>query len=140
MGKVRRVEERLVANDLDCEGKSQLFGCDAEEKSIFIDQLLDMIDGLIVFTHAELFCGNMLEMGLMGCMKPFEQKQQPCNSAFEKSDAQTREAVEDAVVNHVRTVDRESPGMTEGVDRHVHVHMVHAESIVRSAMDGQTAT
>ena len=73
-------------------------------------------------------------------VQAFEEEQEPSNTAFEKGDANAREAIENPVIENIGAIDRESPRMTEGMHRHVHVHMIHAEAVMRAAVDRQAAT
>src|SRR5689334_20786364 len=105
MGKIRRVQKRFVAYGLNREGHGQLFSFDAQVEPAVLDEFSDLLRRILFFAHAELSFGNMLKVSFMGRVQSFEQKQQPSDAAFEKSNAHARKALEDAVVNDIGAVD-----------------------------------
>src|SRR5262249_52819191 len=133
------IEERLVAHYFDRERHGQLFRLYTDEATAIFDLFLDISARVFAFAYSELVRRNVLEVSLVGRVQTFKQQQQPGDPAFQEGDADPRETFEDAVVNDVRAVDRETPGMAEGVHGHVHIHVIHAEAVVCPAMDGQAA-
>src|SRR2546422_7806899 len=128
--KIRRVEKRLVADGLDRKGHGQFFGLNAQIQTLFLDQLLDIMARIFALPDAVLARWNILVVGFMRRVQAFEEEQEPSNTAFEKGDANAREAIENPVIENIGAIDRESPRMTEGMHRHVHVHMIHAEAVM----------
>src|SRR5262245_15927441 len=125
MRKVGRIEERLVAHYFDRERHGQLFRLDADEATAIFDLFLDILARVLAFAYSELVRRNVLEVSLVGRVQTFKQQQQPGNPAFQEGDADPRKTFEDAVVDNVRAVDRETPGMAEGVHGHVHITVTH---------------
>lgn len=72
-------------------------------------------------------------------MEPLEAEKQPGDPALDECDADPGIAIEDAVVDDARAIDGEAPGMAEGMDRHVHVQMVHPKAVVPATVDRQRA-
>src|SRR5262249_10264270 len=139
MRKVGGIEERLVAHYFDRERHGQLFRLDTDEATAIFDLFLDVSARVLAFAYSELVRRNVSEVSLVGRVQTFKQQQQPGHPALQESDADPRETFEDAVVNNVRAVDCQAPGMAQGVYGYVHIHMIHAEAVVRPAMDGQAA-
>src|SRR6476620_2040653 len=103
VGKIGRVEERLIADGLDGERQGQFFGLDAKIDATLLNQILNLFCRILFFAHAELTFRDVLEVCLVRCMQSFEQKQQPRNAALEESDAYARKALEDAIVENIGT-------------------------------------
>lgn len=72
MGKIRRVEEWRIANDLDGKRKSQFLGFDAEEKAPFLDLFFNVFARIVFFSYTEFRRRNILKMGLVRCMEAFQ--------------------------------------------------------------------
>src|SRR3989338_2041789 len=68
--KVGRVDERLVAYDLDGEGHRQLLRLTAEEQAALFDPLDDVSARLLALAHAKLAWRNVLKVGLVPRLKP----------------------------------------------------------------------
>src|SRR3954468_4128808 len=139
MRKIRRIEERLVTDDFDRERHRQFFGLAADEDAAGFDLLHYIPLWILSLTDAELTFGDMLEMSFVRRVQSLEAEKQPRDSAFEESNAEPREAVEDAVVYHVGKTHGKSPRMPQRMDRDIHVHLVHTEAVVAAAVDRETA-
>src|SRR3989338_2571920 len=74
--KVGRVDERLVAYDLDGEGHRQLLRLTAEEQAALFDPLDDVSARLLALAHAKIAWRNGLEGGLQRRMKPLKKQQE----------------------------------------------------------------
>ena len=83
-----------------------------------------------------------------GTLKVFENRSTRTGRMIDPMDARLhqlsssvfRKAIEDTVIKDISAVNRQTPGMTQCVHRHIHIHMIHAEAIMGSAVDGETAS
>src|SRR4249919_43922 len=106
--KVRREDERLVADEADSEGQGQLVAFDADENTILIHMALNIVrDGLLVAQLQKAPARIVLHMAVPRALEALDAVDEPTRSRLHEAEANFGIFVEDAVkedageVNHL---------------------------------------
>ena len=138
MGEVRGVDPGLVPHGPDGVGQVGLVTLAADEDAAVLDVPLAVLaDALAVPELQELAPGVVLDVGLVGTVETLQAHQQPGHAPFQETDAHVGVLVEDAVEDDAAEGDHLPEGMAQRMDRGVRMQVVHAQVLVRTAVDAQ---
>src|SRR5215510_3641007 len=138
--KVRREDERLVADDTHCEGQGQFVAFNTDEYPILVDMPPHVIRYRFVFAQLQKApMWIVLHMAVPGTLEALETIDEPTGTGLHKAEADFWILIENAIKENAREVDHLAKRMPQGVNRGVRAHVIQPHVIVDPAVDADTA-
>src|SRR4029453_16535877 len=138
--KVRREDERLIADDAHCEGQRQLVAFNADENSILIHMAPNIVcDGLLVAQLQKAPARIVLYVAAPGALEALDAVDEPTRSGLHEAEANFWICVEDAPKKKTGEVDHLPKRVPQRIDGRIGAHVIQTHMVMHPAVNADAA-